>query len=82
VYQRATDWKARVRFPAGLNFMSSIGSRPALGTTHSPIQWVQETVSPGVKRQEREADHSPPSSVEVKKGGAILPMCLAGVIRN
>jgi hypothetical protein len=25
-----------------------------------------------VKRQRREADHSPPSSTEVKKGGVIL----------
>jgi hypothetical protein len=28
----------------------------------------------GVKWQEREADHSPPSSREVKKGGAIPPL--------
>jgi hypothetical protein len=29
---------------------------------------------PKVKRQEREADHSPPSSAEVKNGGAIRPL--------
>jgi hypothetical protein len=29
---------------------------------------------PGVKRQRREADQSPPSSAEVKKGGAIHPL--------
>jgi hypothetical protein len=29
--------------------------------------------SPGVMRHEREADRSPPSSAEVKKGGAISP---------
>jgi hypothetical protein len=29
---------------------------------------------PGVKWQGREADHSPPSSAEVKKGGAIPPL--------
>jgi hypothetical protein len=28
-------------------------------------------LSPGVKRQEREADYSPPSSADVKNGGAI-----------
>jgi hypothetical protein len=28
----------------------------------------------GVKRQGREADHSPPSSAEVKNGGAIPPI--------
>jgi hypothetical protein len=30
------------------------------------IQWVSGTLSLGVKRLEREADHSPPSSAEVK----------------
>jgi hypothetical protein len=31
-----------------------------------PIQWVPSAVSLGVKLPEREADHSPPSSAEVK----------------
>jgi hypothetical protein len=46
-----------------------IGSRirPALGFTQPPIQWVPGALSPGVKRQGREADHSPPTSAEVKK---------------
>jgi hypothetical protein len=42
-------------------------SRPALGLAQPPIQWVPGTLSPGVKRQGREADHSPPFSAEVKK---------------
>jgi hypothetical protein len=33
-----------------------------MGPTQTPIQWVQE-----VKRPGRAADHSPPSSAEVKK---------------
>jgi hypothetical protein len=37
-------------------------SRPALGPTQSPIQWV-----PGVKRPGRGVDHPPSSSVEVKE---------------
>jgi hypothetical protein len=39
---------------------------------------------PGVKQQGREADHSPLSSAEVKKGGAIpsLPICLHGTVLN
>jgi hypothetical protein len=32
------------------------------------------TLSPALKRQGREADHSPPSSAEVKNGGPILPL--------
>jgi hypothetical protein len=35
------------------------------------IQWVPAAVSPGVKWLRLEADHSPPSSAEVKSGGAI-----------
>jgi hypothetical protein len=34
--------------------------------TQAPIQWVQGVPSLGVKRPEREADYSPPSSAEVK----------------
>jgi hypothetical protein len=41
--------------------------RMALGPTKLHIQWVTGVISPGVKRQGREAVHSPPASVEVKK---------------
>jgi hypothetical protein len=49
------------------NFLFSKSSRPALGFTQPPIQWVLGDLSPGVKRPGREADHSPPTSAEVKK---------------
>jgi hypothetical protein len=49
------------------NFLFSTSSRPALGSNQPPIQWVPGALSPGVKRQVREADHSPPASAEVKK---------------
>jgi hypothetical protein len=49
------------------NFLFSTWSKPALGPTQPPIQWVPGALSPGVKRQGREADHSPPASAEVKK---------------
>jgi hypothetical protein len=48
------------------NFLFSTSSRPALGPTQSPIQWVPGALSPGVKLQGREADHLPPTSAEVK----------------
>jgi hypothetical protein len=49
------------------NFLFSTSSRPALGPTQPLIQWVLGVLSLGVKRQGCEADHSPPSSAEVKK---------------
>jgi len=42
-------------------------SRTALGPTQPPIQWVTGALSLGVKRPGHEADHSPPSSTEVKE---------------
>jgi hypothetical protein len=49
------------------NFLFTTSSRPALGSTQLPIQWVLGDFSPGVKRPGREADHSLPASVKVKK---------------
>jgi hypothetical protein len=49
------------------NLLFSTSSRPALGSTQPHIQWVPGALSSGVKRQEREADHWPPASAEVKK---------------
>jgi hypothetical protein len=47
-------------------------SRPTLGPIQPPIQWVPGPLSRGIKRPGREADHSPPSSAEIKIRGAIL----------
>jgi hypothetical protein len=54
------------------------GTRPAsypIGTAGSYT---------GVKRQKREADHSPPSSTDVKKGRAVPPLriCLHAIMHN
>jgi hypothetical protein len=57
-----------VRFSAGAgNFSLRHLSRPALGPTQPPIQWVPGTFPLSVKRPGREPDHSLPSSVEVKE---------------
>ena len=56
-----------VRILAGqdmVHLFSSL-SRPALGPTPTPIRWVPATVSSGVKRYGREADHLSPAIVEV-----------------
>jgi hypothetical protein len=49
-------------------FLCPTASRPDLGPTQTPVQWA-----PGVKRPGREANHSSPTSAEVKNGGAIPP---------
>jgi hypothetical protein len=41
-------------------------SRPALESTHTPIQWVPGAFSPAVKPPECEDIHSSASSAEVK----------------
>jgi hypothetical protein len=48
-------------------FLFTTASRTALGPTELPIQWVPGALSLEVKRPGREADHSPPSSAEVKE---------------
>jgi hypothetical protein len=70
-------WAAQLGFHSQQKqeiFLYCTASRPALGLTHSPIQCVPGALSPGVKQPRREADHSPPSSAEVKNGGAIPPL--------
>jgi hypothetical protein len=49
------------------NFLFSTSSRPALGPTQPSIQWGLGALSPWVKRQGREADHSSPVSGEFNK---------------
>jgi hypothetical protein len=56
------------------SFLFSMSSRLALGTTQPPIQWVPGDLLPGVKRLGHKADHSPPTSAEVKKRGSIQPL--------
>jgi hypothetical protein len=58
----------RVRFPAGMGiFLFTTASGTSLGPTQPPIQWVPGAFTLGLKRPEREADHSPPSNAEVKE---------------
>jgi hypothetical protein len=47
-------------------FLFTTASRPALGPTQTPIQRVCGSFSLGIIRPGCEADHSPPSSAEVK----------------
>jgi hypothetical protein len=56
-----------VQFFKGLGiFLYSTSSIPALGPTQPPMKWVPGALSLEVKAG-HEADHSPPSSAEVKE---------------
>jgi hypothetical protein len=60
------DREVGVRVPVGARLFST-SSRPALGPTPPPIQWVPVSPVPRGKAAGREADHSPPTSAEVNK---------------
>jgi hypothetical protein len=67
-YLRAGRLRGRSSSPGRVkNFLFSKSSRPALGYTQPPNQWIPGALSPTVKRPGREADHSSPASAEVKK---------------
>jgi hypothetical protein len=72
----------RIRFPVGSRIFST-ASRPALGPTHPPIQWVLPALSSGVKRPGCETGQSP-SNAEVKNDEVILPLpiCHHDVVLN
>jgi hypothetical protein len=61
LWRQATGWTAGVRFTT---------FRP----TQPPMQRVPAALSLWVMRQEREDDHSPPSSTEVKNDRATPPL--------
>jgi hypothetical protein len=77
---------SRVLFPLGLGiFLFTTASRTALEPTQPPIQWVPRALSLGLKRQGSEADHSPPSSAEVKNAWGYTSTTLIrlhGVVRS
>jgi hypothetical protein len=58
-------------------------SRPPLGPTQPPVQWIPGALSWGVKRPGREADHLPLSTAEVKNAWSYTsapPICFHGVM--
>jgi hypothetical protein len=59
------------RFYLGKILLLSTASKTALEPTQSPIQWEMGADSLTVKWPGREADHSPPSTSEVKNNAAI-----------
>jgi len=67
----------------GWKFFFDTMSRLTLGPTQPPIQQVPGALSLGVKQVVYEADHSPPSSTEVKECVELYlhsPICLHGKV--
>jgi hypothetical protein len=62
-----------VRFPAEVKIFLFTAFRPTLGP-HPASCPMGTPVSSGVRRPGCEADHSLPSSAEVKNGGAVPPV--------
>jgi hypothetical protein len=76
-YGTATEWiteGSELSSSGVKNFLFSMLSKPTLGSSQLPIQWVPGALSQGVKRPGPEADHSPPASAEVKKCGSTHPL--------
>jgi hypothetical protein len=64
-------------------FLFTTVSRQALEPTQPPIQWVPRALSLGIKWPGREADHSLPSSAEIKNAWSYtstLSVRLHGVV--
>jgi hypothetical protein len=73
-----------VRVPVEARYFST-SSRPALGPTQPPIQRVPAALFPGVRRPGREADHSPPTTAEIKNTSIYTstpPDAFKGVVLN
>jgi hypothetical protein len=60
-------------WPRNRGFDSGQVSRNILCSIQHSVQWIPWVVSSGVKREWRGADHSPSSTAEVKRRGAVLP---------
>jgi hypothetical protein len=78
------NWNARVWFLAqARDFLFSTVARSDLGPTQTSVHWIPGTISLGGKGPVHKAEHSHPSSPEVKNGGAIppSPICLHGMVQ-
>jgi hypothetical protein len=66
-YKIGRPWGQSLSHGNVKNFLFSMSSKPALGPTQPPIEWVPGALPSGVKWQGRESDDSSPISAEVKK---------------
>jgi len=66
-----TGWPGFDFWQQQVSFLPTTASRLDLGPTQPPIQWVLGALSLEVKWPGREADHSHPSSAEIRMYGAV-----------
>jgi hypothetical protein len=72
-FSHSTIWVLGFDSRRGLGiFLFTTASRTALGPTQPPLQCVPGALSLGVKQLGHEADHSLPSSAEVKNGWSYI----------
>jgi hypothetical protein len=68
-----TDWTTE---ESGFNSRKGkrfpVHNSSVLGLTYPPIRWILGTSCPGIKWPERQANHSPPSSAQVKAASTSL----------
>ena len=67
-----------VRFPSGkIIYICCTASKPALGPTQTPVQWVLWGLFPEIKQPERKADRSPHLVLRLKNewSCASTPSC-------
>jgi len=85
---RLGAWRPGFNFRSGQWWDLSLictASRPALGFTQPPIQWVLGCLTPPVKRPGSEAEHSSPSNAEIKNEWRCTsspPIRIHGVVLN
>lgn len=69
-----TSSKAEVLFPTeSRDVLFSTTSTPALELFQLPVHWVLDLFRASIQ-PEHQVEHLPPSSAEVKRGGAIPPI--------
>jgi hypothetical protein len=62
-------WMTEIQILAGAMieiFLFATTSKPALGHTQPPIQWIPGTLTLGIKQSVCEADYSPPFTAKIK----------------
>ena len=54
----------------------------APGPTHAPVYWQLRAILLGVKRPKTKADHSPPSSVDIKNESSYASTSLCAFVTS